>query len=76
MIWDINLFGLYINMGLATAALAGLATLLLRKLLALGGAYGRVWHPALFDLSLFVLIWCGMAAASRYVLPSLSLMLG
>jgi hypothetical protein len=64
MIWDVNLFGVYVNAGLATAVLAALFTLALRKLFALAGGYPRVWHPALFDISLFVLAWAGLAAAS------------
>lgn len=76
MIWDVNLFGVYVNAGLASGALAALLTLVLRKLFALAGGYTRVWHPALFDLSMFVLIWAGIAAASTHADSLVSILFG
>ena len=31
--------------------------------------YRRVWHPPLFRLSLFLILFCILALASRHVLP-------
>ena len=31
--------------------------------------YRRVWHPSLFRLSLFLILFCVLALASRRVLP-------
>ena len=57
MIAEINVFGVFVNAGLAAALLAGALLLGLRKLLTRTGAYQLAWHPALFDLALFVLLW-------------------
>jgi hypothetical protein len=76
MIWDINLFGLYVNGGLATGMAAALLTLVLGRLLGVLGAYEWLWHPALADLALFVLLWGGLAAGAYYAGDSLSLMIG
>lgn len=46
---------------LAVAAASG-ATALLRRLLRWRGAYRFVWHPALFDLAVFVLLLAGFNA--------------
>jgi protein AaeX len=77
MILDINLFGLFLNAGLVAAIAAALAMWPLRKLLAFAGAYKWVWHPALVDLCLFVLLWCAFATGLRAGLfPFFSLLLG
>ncbi|MDB5859949.1 MAG: hypothetical protein JWQ76_3638 [Ramlibacter sp.] len=76
MHWDVNLFGLFVNGGMAAAVLAVGATLGLRRLLATAGAYAWVWHPALADLALFVLLWSGAAALAYYGAQPLSLLLG
>lgn len=77
MISDINLFGLFMNAGLVSAVAAALSMWPLRKLLALAGAYRWVWHPALVDLCLFVLVWRAFAAGLRAdLLPFFSFLLG
>ena len=58
---DINLFGLFLNAGLATAALAALLLLAVRRTLAWLGAYRFVWHPALVDLALFLVLWLAVS---------------
>jgi len=59
MIGEANFYGLYIPwLGLlALAALLGLW--LTRRVLTALGVYRWVWHPALFDLALFVLLLWG-----------------
>ena len=57
MIAEINLFGVFINAGLASAGMAALLLIALRKLLNASGLYRWVWHPALVDVALFVLLW-------------------
>jgi len=54
---DINLFGVFIDTGLATALVAAALTLLLRKVFAGAGVYRHIWHPALVDVALFVVLW-------------------
>jgi protein AaeX len=61
VIADVNLFGIFINAGLVSALFAGVLLVLLRRALTRAGAYRLVWHPALFDLALFVLLWGGVA---------------
>ena len=54
---DINLFGLFLDTGLATALVAAALTLLARKFFAHAGTYRHVWHPALVDVAVFVVLW-------------------
>lgn len=64
MLAEVNLFGIFINAGLVSAFLALLLLLLLRKGLARLGAYRLVWHPALVDLALFMLLWGALTLAA------------
>ena len=64
MIAEINLFGVFVDARLATATVAGVALLPLRRGLSALGAYRWIWHPALVDLALFVLLWAATAAAA------------
>ena len=63
MIADISLFGIFIDVRLVSALVAGLALVGLRRLLGAAGAYRLLWHPALADLALFVLLWAAVAWA-------------
>jgi hypothetical protein len=56
MIKEFDLFGVYLPPILAFAAAAALIWLLVRRCLAWAGTYRFVWHPALFNTSLYVLI--------------------
>jgi hypothetical protein len=67
MITEVNLFGVFINAGLVSAAMAALLLAALRRLLTGVGAYRWVWHPALVDVALFVLLW-GLASCAESVL--------
>ena len=66
MLADINLFGVFVDVRFATAVVALLLGMPVRRLL---GAYRVVWHPALVDLALFVLLW-GAVAWVAIALPS------
>lgn len=68
MFGDFDLFGIYVPRMLVLALLAYLLNLLLRRVLARLGVYRLVWHPALFDLALFVLVLGGMAQVSELYL--------
>lgn len=61
MIHDIDLFGVFVNGALVTAALALLLQMPLRLLLMASRVYHFVWHPALFDLAFFVVLWGGVS---------------
>jgi hypothetical protein len=45
-----------------TAIAALFATWCLRKLLGAAGAYHHIWHPALFDTALFLILWAVVIA--------------
>jgi hypothetical protein len=62
MIAEVNLGGVYLSTIVATALLAFIAAALWRKLLSPTGLYRHVWHPALFDAALFVLLWALITA--------------
>jgi hypothetical protein len=54
---------------LAAMLLAFIAILVLRNVFALTGMYRLVWHPALFDLAVYVLLLWGIAALPQWVSP-------
>jgi hypothetical protein len=57
MIGEIHILGLLAPSSLVSAVAAGLMILLLRRALARAGFYRHVWHPGLFDLALYVVLW-------------------
>ena len=60
MIAEINLGGVFVSSVLISALAAFAVSLVVRRLLAWSGAYRFVWHPALFDTALFVILWAGV----------------
>jgi protein AaeX len=67
VIGELNLFGLFAPASLVSAIAAGLAILIVRRLLAQTGFYRLVWHPGLFDLALYVVLWGGAAAMLEHL---------
>jgi hypothetical protein len=67
MIGELSLDGVFLSSVLVSAVIALAIAFVLRRLLAWAGAYRLVWHPALFDAALFVIVW---AAVARLPLPS------
>ena len=65
MISDVNLFGMSIDVALVTALVALAVLVPLRRALAAIGAYRWVWHPSLFNLSLFSVVWFALAVATN-----------
>ncbi len=53
---EINLFGLYVAPIVVVLGVAWVIYLLLRRAGDRVGLTGRVWHPALFELALYVMI--------------------
>ncbi len=53
---EINLFGLYVAPIALIMAIAWVAYLVVRRTSDRFGLMQRVWHPALFELSLYVII--------------------
>jgi hypothetical protein len=56
MIGEVSLYGIYLPPLLLLMLPALLVSRVLGSLLARVGFYRLVWHPALFDLSLFVIV--------------------
>jgi hypothetical protein len=61
MIGEVSLFGLYMPPLLLLMLPALLVSRVLASVLARVGFYRLVWHPALFDLSLFVIVLGSLA---------------
>ena len=53
---EIGISGVFVPALLIWAVIALLVSVLLRRLLAASGFYRFVWHRALFDLALFVMV--------------------
>ena len=62
MIGEASLYGVFFSAVLISAVIALAVSYVLRRLLARVGAYRFVWHPALFDTALFVIIWAAVVA--------------
>jgi protein AaeX len=56
MIGEVSLYGLYVPPLLLLTLLALALSRALNRVLARLGFYRAVWHPALFDFSLFVIV--------------------
>jgi protein AaeX len=61
MLGEVNLFGLYVPPLLMLMLPALAVSRVLGLVLARTGFYRLVWHPALFDLSLFVIVLGSLA---------------
>ena len=61
MIGELDLNGIFLSPVLVSAVIAFLSSIVVRRLLALAGAYRIVWHQALFDTALFVILWALVA---------------
>ena len=66
MIGEISLDGLYLPPLLLLVLAALVVARVLNLALARTGLYRFVWHPALFDLSLFVIVLGTLAYLTRY----------
>lgn len=62
MIGEIHILGLYAPASLVSAIAAGLLILLARQAFLRTGFYRRIWHPGLFDLALYVVLWTASSA--------------
>lgn len=56
MIGELSLYGIYVPWLLVLSLVALAVSRLVRYLLAQTGFYRMVWHPALFDAALFVIV--------------------
>lgn len=57
---ELDIDGVFLSSVLVSAVIALAASFLLRRVLSKVGAYRFVWHPALFDTALFVILWAAV----------------
>jgi len=57
MIGEFAIDGVFLSSVLVSAVIALAASFVLRRVLSKVGAYRFVWHSALFDTALFVILW-------------------
>ena len=62
MTGELNIDGVFLSSVLVSAVLALAASFVVRRVLSWAGAYRFVWHPALFDTALFVILWAAIVA--------------
>ena len=67
MIGQLNVEGLYLPWLMVLAAIAMVALWGVRQVLGALGVYRWVWHPALFDVALYVLLLFGLSQASLHL---------
>lgn len=58
---EVNIGGVFLPALLQWAAVAVLVSVPIRRALALAGVYRFVWHKGLFDISLYIILWGGLA---------------
>ncbi len=69
MIEEIHIFGIYMPAALFWAVLAVVITFLLRDLLLRLPLHRLLWHAALLELAVFVLIWWALVRLGDSLLP-------
>jgi len=62
MIPEIDIAGIFLSTMVPTAIVSLFLTWCVRKLLGGAGVYHYVWHPALFDAALFLILWAVVIA--------------
>ncbi|MFK0096318.1 DUF1656 domain-containing protein [Pseudomonas sp. NPDC090592] len=67
MIGDTSLFGLYLHSLVLLAIAAWLGLCGVRRALMLAGAYRWIWHPALFDMAVYVMLLFGLVRLSYFL---------
>jgi hypothetical protein len=70
VIGELSLYGVFVPALLVWAFLAVLATVALRTILRPIGFYRLVWHPALFDVAIFVILLGGVVALASQWAPT------
>ena len=69
MIGELNIYGVFVPSLMVWAALAVGLTAVTRAGLRSAGLYRLVWHPALFDLALFVIVLGGVLSLALSWIP-------
>lgn len=66
---EFDIGGVFFSSVLVSALVALIATTALHKVLVWAGLYRRIWHPALFEAGLFVIVWAGVVTFRPSLLP-------
>jgi len=69
MIGEFDIYGVYFPAFAVFAALALLLQIVIMRLLDACGFYRFVWHRALFDLTIYVIVLGVVTAAGASILP-------
>ncbi len=54
---EFDIYGVYVGSALISACIASFAFLFARWLMQVANLYRYFWHPALLNISLFVIFW-------------------
>jgi hypothetical protein len=65
MTYEVDLFGVLVPSLLLWSVIAYLLARIISKLIARVGLYRRIWHPALFDFSLYVCLVASLVFTSK-----------
>ena len=68
MIGEFDIYGVYVPAFAVYAAIALLLQIVIMRLLEACGLYRLVWHRALFDLTIYVILLGAVTAAGASVL--------
>jgi protein AaeX len=69
VIGEIDIYGVYFPAFAVFAAVAFVFQLVIKRLLDACGVYRFVWHRALFDLAIYVIVLGVVTAAAGTILP-------
>jgi protein AaeX len=69
VIGELDIYGVYIPIFVVVAAVAFLLQILLKRVLDACGLYRFLWHRALFDLAIYVIVLGLVTAAAASILP-------
>ena len=65
MTYEVDLFGVLVPSLLLWSVIAYLLARIISRLIARVGLYRRIWHPALFDFSLYVCLVASLVFTSK-----------
>jgi protein AaeX len=69
VIGELDIYGVYVPIFVVVAAVAFLLQILLKRVLDACGMYRFLWHRALFDLAIYVILLGLVTAAAASILP-------
>ena len=64
---EVNLSGVFLPAALVWAGIAFLLSSAISRLLGRMGLYALVWHRALFDAALYVILWGAISAVAYHM---------